>query len=358
MGLFDKLLGELVDIIEWVDEGGHLLVWRFPRYQNEIKQGAELIVRPGQKAVFVAQGKIADEFGPGRYTLKTENLPILSTLKGWKHGFNSPFRSEVYFFTTRTLTHMKWGTPNPIILRDPEYGPIRIRGFGNYSLKCLDPKVIIKELSGADQSYSTDDISELLRAIINTTFADIIGDGENSALEISAHQKDYSERLRIKVQQQIDDEFGLEIPQLQIVNISFPENVEQALDRRSSMGIIGNLADYQQFQMAEALTYGAGPGTASSGLELGLGMAMAQGFVNAQRQASSPPPLPGPDIVWHVAIDNKSQGPFKMEKINDMISSQSLQRDTLVWRKGMSEWGVAGDQPELKNLFMTPPPLK
>src|SRR5688572_19338421 len=149
MGLFDKLKGELVDIIEWVDDSnGHTLVWRFPRYQNEIKNGAQLIVRPGQVAVFVHMGKLADVFEPGTHTLATNNLPLLSTLQGWKHGFNSPFKAEVYFVSTRQVTDLKWGTPNPIMLRDADFGPIRLRAFGTYTLRATDPKALLKELVG------------------------------------------------------------------------------------------------------------------------------------------------------------------------------------------------------------------
>ena len=157
MGLFDKLRNELVDIIEWVDNTNRTLVWRFPRYQNEIKNGAQLIVRPGQKAVFVHRGQMADVFEPGNYALKTENLPILSTLQGWKYGFNSPFKSEVYFVSTRQITDLKWGTPNPIMLRDADFGPVRVRAFGTYAVKAVDPKALLKELVGTDAEFDADE---------------------------------------------------------------------------------------------------------------------------------------------------------------------------------------------------------
>src|SRR3954469_8204426 len=161
MGLFDKLRHEFIDIIEWLDDTRNTLVWRFPRYQNEIKQGAQLIVRPGQLAVFVLQGKIGDVFEPGTYTLNTQNLPLLSTLQGWKYGFNSPFRSEVYFVSTRQISDLKWGTPNPIMLRDEDFGPVRLRAFGTYPLKAIDPKALLKELVGTDQELQTNEIEEL-----------------------------------------------------------------------------------------------------------------------------------------------------------------------------------------------------
>ncbi|MFN8708514.1 MAG: SPFH domain-containing protein, partial [Planctomyces sp.] len=166
MGLFDKLRNELIDIIEWLDDSRHTLVWRFPRYQNEIKNGAQLIVRPGQVAVFVHRGQIADICEPGNYELKTDNLPIISTIAGWKYGFNSPFRAEVYFVSTRQITDLKWGTPNPIMLRDPEFGPIRIRAFGTYGVKAANPKILLQELVGTDSEFDADEVTELLRSII------------------------------------------------------------------------------------------------------------------------------------------------------------------------------------------------
>ena len=186
MGLLDKLRGELVDIIEWMDHTSDTLVWRFPRYHNQLKNGAQLIVRPGQMAVFVHRGKLADVFEPGNYELKTDNLPIMGTLQGWKHGFESPFKSEVYFVSTRQVTNLKWGTPNPIMLRDPDYGPIRLRAFGNYTLKAVDPRALLQELVGTDSVFEADEVTELIRSIINTAFADLIGESKIAALDLAA----------------------------------------------------------------------------------------------------------------------------------------------------------------------------
>ena len=171
MALLDKLRGELIDIIEWVDDSQHTLVFRFPRYQNEIKNGAQLIVRPGQVAIFVDQGQITDVFEPGRYELSTDNLPILSTVRGWKYGFNSPFKCEVYFVSTRQITDLKWGTPNPIMLRDADFGPLRIRAFGTYALRAIDAKILLKELVGTDGSFQAEEVGELLRSIIVEAFS-------------------------------------------------------------------------------------------------------------------------------------------------------------------------------------------
>jgi membrane protease subunit (stomatin/prohibitin family) len=245
MGLFSKLRGELVDIIEWIDDTRQTLVWRFPRYQNEIKNGAQLIVRPGQTAVFVNQGKIADVFEPGHYQLTTQNLPVLSTLMGWKYGFDSPFKAEVYFLTTRQVTDLKWGTPNPIMLRDADFGPIRLRAFGTYVLKATDPKALLKELVGTDGVVEADEVSELMRSIINSAFADMLGEQKIAALDLAANYREMSESLRKYVCERVDDEYGLDVPQLFIVNISFPEEVEKALDTRTKMGVIGDMNKFQ-----------------------------------------------------------------------------------------------------------------
>jgi membrane protease subunit (stomatin/prohibitin family) len=278
MGLFDMLRAELIDIIEWIDDSQHTIVWRFPRHQNEIKNGAQLIVRPGQVAVFVSSGEIADVYQPGHYELTTPNMPILSTLRGWKYGFESPFKAEVYFVSTKQITDLKWGTPNPIMLRDPEFGPIRIRAFGAYTLRAVDAVALLKEIVGTDGEFGADDITELLRSIIASSFADLLGEMQIPALDLAAKYTELSDSLRQKVVERIDDEYGLDCPQLFIVNVSLPEAVEKALDTRTSMGVIGDMNQFQQYQMGQAMTAAAenpSGGGAADGMGLGMGLAMA-----------------------------------------------------------------------------------
>jgi|HubBroStandDraft_6_1064221.scaffolds.fasta_scaffold02366_6 membrane protease subunit (stomatin/prohibitin family) len=364
MGIFDKLRNELVDIIEWVDNTNRTLVWRFPRYQNEIKNGAQLIVRPGQKAVFVYRGQLGDVFEPGNYELRSENLPILSTLQGWKYGFNSPFKSEVYFVSTRQITDLKWGTPNPIILRDADFGPVRVRAFGTYTVKAVDPKALLKELVGTDAEFDADELTELLRSIIVTAFADLIGSSKVAVLDLAAHYRDLSDGLRKTVNERVDDEYGLDIPQLMIVNVSLPEEVEKAVDTRSSMGVIGDMNRFQQFQMGNAMTAAANNpagGGAAEGLGLGMGLAMANRMVGMQPGAAqAPPPLPGAtDAAWHVAVGGQTQGPFTLQQIAQGVSGGQLNRESLVWSQGMAAWTPAGQVPQLAAAFATsasPPP--
>ncbi len=365
MGLFDTLRAELIDIIEWIDDSKHTLVWRFPRHQNEIKNGAQLIVRPGQVAVLVSQGELADVYQPGHYELTTQNMPILSTLQGWKYGFESPFKSEVYFVSTRQITDLKWGTPNPIMMRDPEFGPIRIRAFGTYALKAVEPKALLREIVGTDGEFGAEDITELLRSIIGNAFADMLGKSQVPALDLASKYIEMSEQLRREVCERIDDEYGLDCPQLFIVNVSLPEAVEKALDTRTSMGVIGNMDRYQQYQLGQAMTMAAdnpAGGGAAEGMGLGMGLAMASrmmpGMGGAGGQGVAPPPPPSMGVVWHVAVAGQTKGPYSTEQIAAGIANGEVQSDSLVWTAGMPAWTAAAQVPQLTGYFAaaTPPP--
>jgi membrane protease subunit (stomatin/prohibitin family) len=364
MGLFDKLRGELVDIIEWVDDSQHTLVWRFPRYHNQIKNGANLIVRPGQQAVFVHRGEIADVFEPGHYELKTDNMPLLSTIMGWKFGFDSPFKAEVYFVSTKQVTDLKWGTPNPIMLRDADFGPVRLRAFGTYTLRAIDPKILLTELVGTDSEFDADEITELLRSIISSSFADLLGEKQIAALDLAAHYREMGEDLKAYVNERIDDEYGLEVPQMMIVNVSLPEAVEKALDTRSSMGVIGDMQKYQQFQMGNALESAASnPGSAAGdAMGMGMGFAMAGQFANTgqnsmqpQQQGAAPPPPPQ-QTQWHVAVDGQTQGPYSTEQLSQGLGNGQITQGTLVWTNGMDGWKAASDIPQLAGSTPPPPP--
>ncbi|MEL6339814.1 MAG: SPFH domain-containing protein [Myxococcota bacterium] len=377
MGIFDKLKAELVDIVEWIDDTRHTLVWRFPRYHNQIKHGAQLIVRPGQSAVFVNQGQLADVFEPGQYTLETSNLPILSTLQGWKYGFDSPFKAEVYFVSTRQITELKWGTPNPVMMRDADFGPIRLRAFGTYTLKAADPRALLTELVGTDGSFEADEVTELLRAIISEAFADVVGESKIAALDLAANYRELAQSLRTSVVERIDDEYGLDIPILNIVNISLPPEVEKALDTRTSMGVIGDMNTFQQYQMGNAMLAAANNsagGGAAEGMGLGMGFAMANqmtggAMMPAQGGATpgmapvsqgatagvTPPPLPG-GPMFHVAINGATQGPFPVAQLVTLAQQGQLTAQSLVWSAGMANWTPAGQVPALAAVFGPPPP--
>ncbi|MCP4593769.1 MAG: SPFH domain-containing protein [bacterium] len=363
MGLLDKLRGELVDIVEWIDHTSDTLVWRFPRYHNQIKNGAQLIVRPGQVAVFIHRGDLADVFEPGAYQLVTDNLPILGTLQGWKHGFDSPFKSEVYFVSTRQITDLKWGTPNPIMMRDPDFGPIRLRAFGTYTLKATEPRALIKELVGTDAVFEADEIHALLRSIINSSLADILGESDVAALDLASKYHEYSTRLRETVVQRVDDEYGLDIPQLYIVNISLPEEVERALDTRTSMGVIGDMGRFQQYQMGRAMTAAAenpAGGGAADGMGLGMGFAMAGQMMRGAGQADMAPggmmPPPPPGGAWYIAVNGQTQGPFTPAQLAEGAAAGQISGETPVWTAGMSAWVPAGQVPQVAGCFGASPP--
>jgi membrane protease subunit (stomatin/prohibitin family) len=356
MGLFEKLRGEFVDIIEWVDDSRQTLVWRFPRYHNQIKHGAQLIVRPGQMAIFVNQGRVADVFEPGQYALTTQNLPVLSTLMGWKYGFDSPFKCEVYFCSTRQVTDLKWGTPNPIMLRDPDFGPIRLRAFGTYSLKCADPKILLKELVGTDGVVVTDELETLLRSVIATAFTEMLGKSQLAALDLAKSYQSLSEQLRKEFLSRIDDEYGLDCPQLAIVNVSFPEEVEKALDARTSMGVLGDLGRFQQYQLGKSLPeIGKAGGGAGDAMGMGMGFAMAQQMARGMNSTMVAPPPPAP--LWHVAEAGASHGPLTATQVEEAIAGGKVGGDTLVWTPGMSGWSPARSVPAFASRFSGPPPL-
>lgn len=365
MGFVNKLRGELVDIVEWVDDTRNTIVWRFPRYQNEIKNGARLVVRPGQSAVFVDRGRVADVFQPGTYELTTKNLPLLTTLRGWKFGFDSPFKAEVYFVATRQITELKWGTPNPVLLRDPELGPLRVRAFGTYTLKASKPEALLAELVGTDGSFEADEIDVLLRSIIANEFAQIVAKTEIPVVDLASRYGKLSEELRRAVLARIDDAYGLDLPQLYIVNVSVPEQVEQALDARSSMGVLGDMNRYQQYQLGVSIpSAAANPagGLAGAGVGLGMGMAIA-GLGSPGAPVPSPlamiPPTPQASLdpaVWHVAAEGKTFGPYSAAQLGQAVTAGQLTAESTVWSAGMEAWTPMGRVPRLAILFAPPPP--
>jgi membrane protease subunit (stomatin/prohibitin family) len=360
MGIVEKLRGELVDIIEWVDDTRNTVAWRFPRYHNQIKNGARLIVRPGQSAIVVEQGRVADVFGPGTYELNTRNLPLLSTLRGWKHGFDSPFKAEVYFVATRQITELKWGTQNPVILRDPSLGPLRVRAFGTYTLRAAKPEALLAELVGTDGSFQADEIDVLLRSIIATTFADLIASTQIAITDLAANYLKLSEELRQRVIAKIDEEYGLDVPQLYIVNISVPDQVEQAMDARSSMEVIGDVDRYQRYQVGAATPVAAAnPAGGLAGAGVGLGMGMSYAGAAVPRPSGGVPmipPTPQVDALWHVATGGRSSGPLSLDQIRQAVAAGQITAQSHAWAPGMDSWSPIASVPALAALFVPPPP--
>jgi membrane protease subunit (stomatin/prohibitin family) len=286
MGIFDKVkeaaMNQFIEVIEWLDDTGDTILYRFPVYQQEIKNGAQLIVRESQTAVFVFEGQVADVFVPGRYTIEGGNTPILSKLGAWKHGFNSPIKSEVYFVNTKQFTDMKWGTSNPIMLRDNDFGIVRLRAFGAYSLRVADPSEFIKQIAGTNATFQTEDIDGQLKRAIVTEFTDAVGEMKIPALDLAAQYKELGDAIRGKINEDFAG-YGLEVTKFYVENISLPPEVEEAMDRRASMGALGNVDQYMKFQAADALRDAAQNegGGAGLGASLGAGFAVGNQMANA-----------------------------------------------------------------------------
>ena len=370
MGILDFLSGQFIDVIEWTDDTRDTMVWRFEREGHEIKYGAKLTVREGQAAVFIHEGQLADVFTPGLYMLETNNMPIMTTLQHWDHGFKSPFKSEIYFVNTTRFTSMKWGTKNPIMCRDPEFGPVRLRAYGTYTMRVADPGRFMTEIVGTDGEFTSDEISYQIRNIVVQSISQTLAGSGIPVLDMAANTSDLGKLVTSAIQPTIN-EYGLSIPEFYIENISLPEAVEEVLDKRTSMGIVGDLGRYTQFSAAEAMTKASenqGGAGAGMGAGMGMGMGMAMGGMmnspwggNAQRQpAAAPPPPPPPPVehVWHIAENGETSGPFSRADIGQKVASGELTRDTTVWTAGQDGWLKAGDIEELATLFtvMPPPP--
>ncbi len=369
MGIFDFLKGEFIDVIHWVDDTRDTMVWRFEREGHAIKYGAKLTVREGQSAVFVHEGQLADVFTPGLYMLETNNMPILTTLQHWDHGFQSPFKSEIYYVNTTRFTDLKWGTKNPIMVRDPEFGPVRLRAFGTYAIRVTDPARFMSEIVGTDGEFTADEISYQIRNIIVSRASQALAASNIPVLDMAANTGDLGKVIVAQVSPTLA-EYGLEMPEFYVENISLPEAVEKALDKRSSMGIVGNLDDYMKFNAAESMSAGDSAFAASMGAGMGAGMGMAMGGMTMQprpgpwgaapapQAAPVAPPPPPAEHVWHIAENGATQGPFSKARLGRMAQEGGLTRDTLVWTAGQDGWKRAEDVMELAQLFtvMPPPP--
>ena len=367
MSIFDFLRGEFIDVIHWTDDTRDTIVWRFEREGHAIKYGAKLTVREGQAAVFVHEGQLADVFGPGLYELETNNMPILTTLQHWDHGFQSPFKSEIYFVNTRRFTDLKWGTRSPITCRDPEFGMVRLRAYGTYTMRVADPGKFLVEIVGTDGVFTTGEIEFQIRNVIVSHFSQIIASSGIPVLDMAANTIDLAKIVHDRISPMIA-EYGLELPAFYIENISLPEEVEKALDKRTSTSVAGDLSKYTDFSAAEAMTRAAdNPGGGGGiGAGLGMGMGMAMGDRMARRgpwgdapatPATTPTPPPMPAKRWHVAVDGKPTGPYTRDDLGRLAADGTLTPDSYLWTPGGPDWQRGRDVGELADLFSAPPPL-
>ena len=375
MGIFDeikkKLSHEFIDIVEWLDNTQDTIVHRFERYQNEIKNGAQLIVREGQTAVFINEGQLADVFEPGTYTLNTQNLPILTTLKGWKYGFNSPFKAEIYFVNTRLFTNEKWGTKNPITLNDDRFGLVEIRAFGTYAFKVNDPGKFIVDIVGTDANFTSFEINEHLKSLISTRFTDTVGEA-NFPIELyAANTTELSETCQEVMQPEFNS-VGISLEKFFIENVSMPEDLKKEIFEYSRIDKI-DLDKLTKFKTAKAIEAAANQegGTAGAGMGMGMGFVMAQQMggmmnpMNAQQQIQpqqtspvAPPPMPV-QVQYFYALNGQQVGPVSFDQLKMLFANRTVNKESLVWKQGMTNWSAIKDVEELKTFLggSTPPPL-
>jgi len=380
MGLLDNIKQQIgsqfIEIIQWLDDTNDSMVYRFPVYNQEIKMNAQLTVRENQVALFINEGKAADLFAPGRYQLSTQNLPILTTLRGWKYGFQSPFKAEVYFFNTRLFTDLKWGTTNPVMMRDAEFGMIRLRAFGTYAMKIADAKAFFATVVGTRGLSTTEEITGQLRSTILSRLSDAIAESKIAALDIASKYDELSAHARSVLGPEFGA-FGLELSKFFIENVSLPEEVEAAIDQRTKLGVLGDrLGQYTQLQAAEAIkTAAANPGgIAGAGAGLGAGLAIGGAMGGAFQQVAggaappppgsvAPPPPPGtaPAVArWSLTVDGKTYGPYTDDALRAMVAAGQVAPATLAWYPGAAGWAplstYAGFEGGAAAAMPPPPP--
>ena len=376
MSLFDeikkKLSHEFIDIVEWLDTNDDTIVHRFERYQNEIKNNAKLIVREGQAVVFINEGQLADVFKPGTYTLNTQNLPILTTLKGWKYGFNSPFKAEAYFVNTRLFTDEKWGTKNPFMLSDERFGLVEIRAFGTYSFRISDPGKFVVEVVGTDGNFTNFEINEHLKSLIVTRFTDTVGEANLPVELYAANTSELSETCQ-EVMQPEFGRVGIELEKFYIENVSMPEELKKEIFEYSRLDKL-DMTKLSQFKAAKAMEAAAKNegGTAGAGMGMGMGFVLAQQMGNMmnpqapqqvfgtqpQQGNVAPPPMPT-QVLYHYAVNDQQMGPVTFEKLKEFFAARTINKDSLVWKQGMQKWTTLKEVEELKSFLggSTPPPL-
>jgi len=344
MALMDFIKKQFIDIIQWTEEDDGTLAWRFPMAGMEIQYGASLTVRESQVAIFVNEGKVADVFGPGMYKLTTQTIPVLTYLKNWDKLFQSPFKSDVYFFSTRQQTDQKWGTSQPITIRDKEFGAVRVRAFGNYSFRVADAKLFHTEISGTRESYSTGDLDGQLRGLVLQNISNAVASSGIPFLDLAANQIAFAQALTAQLVPEFE-KFGLKIEALTVQNISLPEELQKVLDQRIGMGMVGNdMGKFMQYQTAQAIPKmaegvaggGGGGGSSLAGDAMGLGAGMAMGQVLAQNMqqglaasaAQAAPPAPAA-----VAVVSAADVMTTLEKLGELKTKGILTQEEFDTKK-------------------------
>ena len=361
MGFMNIFKSQFIDIVQWEEETPGVLVHRFERHNNEIKNHAKLIVRPGQMAVFVNEGKVADHFGPGTYTLTTANVPILTDLLSLPTNFESWHKAEVYFIKTTEQLNIAWGTPQPVMIRDAEFGPIRLRGFGNFSYRIGQSDGLLERFVGARSDFTAKELEAQITAKVVSELSDSLGELKIPALDLAANYNEIGERVKVNLNVAVAS-VGLEIMSFTVANINLPDTVAEAIDRRGSIGVMGGMGQYMQAQTADAIRDAAN-NTGNAGAMMGMMMAGQLGGmgqnVMAQSMAQQPqqvPPPPPPLPTYYVAVNGQQQGPYGIQQLQAMAANGTLTQGTFVWTAGMASWQAAGAVPALTVLFGAVPP--
>lgn len=347
MDLFGFIKNELLEIIEFNDDSRDTLSWRFPDEDKAIKNGAQLIVRESQMAQFVYLGQFGDAFGPGKHTLATDNIPVLTRLKGWKYGFASPFKADVYYVTTRLFTGNKWGTANPIMMRDKDFGVVRLRAFGTFDFRIVDAPTFLREVAGTDHHFRLDEFADTMRSRIVSVFSDALASAAVPALDVAARYGELGDALLPLINPQVVGKYGIEITTFLIENVSVPPEVEAAIDKRSSMSVLGNLNDYVKFQMAEGMAKGDGGGAGAVPAQMAMGFGMAQemmktfqtGAPAAGAPAAGAPPPPPPPAAAPIELLSPAQV-AEVLGVSEMDVLSTLEAGDLKGKKIGSTWRV------------------
>jgi excisionase family DNA binding protein len=347
MGLMDFIKSQLIEIIEWTDDSRDTLSYRYPDEDKEIKRGAQLIVRESQTVQFVYLGQYGDAFGPGKHTLTTDNIPVLTRLQGWKYGFESPFKADVYFVITRLFTGNKWGTSNPIMVRDQDFGIVRLRAFGTYDFRIVEVPKFLKEVAGTDHHFRLDEFADTMRSRIVSVFSDALASSKVPALDIATRYSELGEALLPLINPVLKEKYGLEMPSFVLENVSVPPEVEQAIDKRSSMAAVGNLNDFVKFQMAQGFEKG-GPGAAGLGAEMAVGIAMAQQMLNQPGgiAGQATPPVAGPSAPAQTGLP-EMLSPADAAKVLGVAESDviaSLESGDLKGKRIGTQWRLTRAQ--------------
>ena len=334
MALMDFIKKQFIDVIHWTEEDETTLAYRFPMQDMEIQYGAQLTVRESQMAAFVDEGKVADVFGPGRYKLTTQTIPVLTYLKNWDKLFQSPFKSDVYFFSTRLKVDQKWGTPNPITIRDKEFGAIRLRAFGIYSYRIKDPKAFHVNVSGTRERYSVDDLSGQLRSTVVGSITDLFAESQVPFLDMASQQDEFAAQLKAKVGEGFA-KFGLELDGFVVENLSLPEELQKILDKRIGMNIVGDMQRYTQYEVASNIGTAAANegGLAGIGAGLGAGMGIGQAMGQAIGQAMQPAGAPGGAGAAAPAPSQPQDAMQLLEKLHDLKTKGVITEDEFNTKK-------------------------